>query len=106
MGTPNSRPGLASLLELGVPTVRFTAHLREQLPREVFEVASGSVGEALDEVFREAPQLKDYLLDNQGAARHHVALFIDGKSLKDRKTFSDSLGPDSELYVMQALSGG
>ena len=36
----------------------------------------------------------------------HVALFIDGKSLKDRKTFSDSLGPDSELYVMQALSGG
>lgn len=89
-----------------MPTVRFTAHLQQQLPQEVFQVASRTVREALEEIFQTTPPLRDYLLDDQGAARHHVALFVDGKPVKDRASFSDPLGQDSELYVMQALSGG
>jgi hypothetical protein len=70
------------------------------------EVEGASVGEVLEGVFAKHPSLRSYVVDERGAVRHHVALFVDGRSLA-RKTHLDApLGEDSELQVMQALSGG
>ena len=33
-------------------------------------------------------------------------IYIDGKPIVDRADLSDPVGEDSEIYVMQALSGG
>jgi sulfur carrier protein ThiS len=38
--------------------------------------------------------------------RHHVVIFVDGTSVRDRRTLSDPVSSGSEIYVMQALSGG
>lgn len=35
-----------------------------------------------------------------------MALFVDGVPVRDRTSLSDSVGAGSEIYVMQALSGG
>jgi hypothetical protein len=64
------------------------------------------VAEALGEVFAQLPALRSYILDDQGAVRHHVVIFVDGSTLVDRRGLSDPLRPDSEVFVMQALSGG
>jgi hypothetical protein len=64
------------------------------------------VGVVLDEAFRRNPSLRGYILDERGAVRHHVAIFVDGQLLRDRVKLSDAVSPDSEIYVMQALSGG
>ncbi|MCR3825583.1 hypothetical protein K3Z89_08245, partial [Pseudomonas aeruginosa] len=46
------------------------------------------------------------LLDDQGSLRRHVALFVDGVQVRDRRGLGDPLQDDSEIYVVQALSGG
>ena len=45
-------------------------------------------------------------LDDQGGVRKHVMIFVDNRPLVDRDCLSDALTPASEVYVMQALSGG
>ncbi len=62
--------------------------------------------EVLDDVFRQNPQLRGYVLDDLGHLRKHVVVFIDGEMIEDRTALSDPVAPTSELFVMQALSGG
>jgi sulfur-carrier protein len=35
-----------------------------------------------------------------------MIVFVDGKQIEDRERLGDAVAPGSELYVMQALSGG
>lgn len=88
-------------------TVRFSSHLHRhlELPDET-QAGGSSVRATLDEVFESAPKLAGYVLDDQGALRQHVVVFVDGQMIRDRKHLSDAVAPDSQVYVMQALSGG
>ena len=86
--------------------VVFTSHLRKHLPSDPVDVAGRSVGEALEAVFADQPELRGYVLDDQGRVRQHVMIFVDDAPLADRVRLSDPLKPASEVYVMQALSGG
>ena len=86
--------------------LRFTQHLQRHLVAPDLEVPGTTVREALDNAFRENPQLRGYVLDDQGRLRKHVVVFVDGQIVGDRNELSDSVGPSSELVVMQALSGG
>jgi len=70
------------------------------------EVAGASIGEVLDRVFALHPNLRGYVVDEQGAVRHHVAVFVDGDAMRDKRNLAQPLGERAELYVMQALSGG
>ena len=38
--------------------------------------------------------------------RAHVAVFVDGQRVRDRETLEDPVRESSEVYVMQALTGG
>jgi hypothetical protein len=46
------------------------------------------------------------VLDDQGHLRANVVAFIDGARCHERVVLADALKADSEVYVMQALSGG
>jgi hypothetical protein len=50
--------------------------------------------------------VRGYVLDDQGALRKHVCIFADGERLVRETALMRRIGPDSKLYVMQALSGG
>ena len=86
--------------------VEFTPNLARQTTTAVCEVAATTVAEALRQVFEQLPSMRSYVLDDQGAVRHHVVIFVDGAAIVDRRGLSDALRPDSEIFVMQALSGG
>jgi len=60
----------------------------------------------LEAAFVDRPALRGYVLDDQGAVRQHVAVFVDGERLRDVARQSDPVRPDSVIHVMQALSGG
>jgi molybdopterin converting factor small subunit len=68
------------------------------------------MGKTLQAVFEEMetnyPGVRRYVLDDQGQLRQHVNIFIDGNLIKDRTHLSDSFRENSEIYIMQALSGG
>jgi hypothetical protein len=61
---------------------------------------------ALDGVFAKSPALRGYILDDQGAVRRHVVIFVRGEAIRDRQDLSDPVGTTDEITVMQALSGG
>ncbi|MSO73466.1 MAG: MoaD/ThiS family protein [Rhodospirillaceae bacterium] len=85
--------------------VHFTSHLRHVAPGGAVEADGVTVAEALKQVFTRHPALRGYVLDDQGRVRLHIAVFVDG--IHVRKDVLDyPLTPASELYVMQALSGG
>lgn len=89
-----------------MPTVSFTANLRRHLPVPDFEVAGATVRAALESVFALHPQLRSYLVDEQGRLRKHVNVFVNGSMIVDRLALSDPLGSGDKVWVMQALSGG
>jgi hypothetical protein len=84
--------------------------LTQQLQRFTWvpeiEADASTLAEALEASFAANPQLRGYVLDEQGHLRKHVAVFIDGQMVRDRKNLSCPLAPTSEVYVLQALSGG
>lgn len=70
------------------------------------EVAGASLADALDAAFRAHPRLRGYVVDDRGAVRHHVAIFVDGVAIGDKTRLAVPIAPNAEIYVMQALSGG
>lgn len=83
-------------------------HAGGQAPsRELaLEVPGETLGIALESVFERHPVLRGYVVDEHGTVRHHVAVFIDGQSITDKARLDLPLAAQSEVYVMQALSGG
>jgi sulfur-carrier protein len=89
-----------------MPVVHFTANLRRHVSCPTVTVAGATVNEALAAVFEHNPRLRGYVLDDQGAVRKHMNVFVDGVQVRDRVSLADPVAPDSEIYVIQALSGG
>jgi hypothetical protein len=89
-----------------MPTVEFTSNLANQTQAPKCQVEGNDVRECLQAVFELHPKLRGYVLDDQNAIRQHVIVFVDGSAIRDRRTQTDAAQPDSELFVMQALSGG
>jgi molybdopterin synthase sulfur carrier subunit len=87
-------------------TVDFTSSLSHQTDAPRSSVEGATVRECLQAVFSMHPALRGYVLDDQNAVRQHVVVFLDGTAIRDRRTLSDPVKPDSEIFVMQALSGG
>jgi len=89
-----------------VPRVVFTPNLQRHVRCPPCQVAGATVAEALAAVFAEHPAARGYVLDEHGAVRKHMVVFVDGAQIHDRSQLSDPVGPGGEVYVMQALSGG
>jgi len=86
--------------------VVFTSHLRRHVACPELEVSARSVAEALEAAFAQSPQVRGYVLDDQGQLRKHVSVYVDGRRIADRERMSDPVGEQSEIWVLQALSGG
>ena len=86
--------------------VHFTSWLRELVPDGPLTADGATVGAALENVFAERPHVRGYLLDDRGRLRKHVCVFVDGTRLKNIDALGRSIGPQTKLHVMQALSGG
>lgn len=89
-----------------MPVLRFTTHLARHLPEPRLTVAGETVRRVLDAAFADDDILRGYVLDEQGRLRKHVNIYVDGRLIGDRLRLSDPVAPGSEVYVLQALSGG
>lgn len=86
--------------------VAFTPNLARHVSCPAVEVGGATVREALQLVFETNPQLRGYVLDDQGGLRRHMSIFVDDRQIKDRATLSDPITADTRIFVAQALSGG
>ncbi|MCE9591455.1 MAG: MoaD/ThiS family protein [Planctomycetes bacterium] len=86
--------------------VRFTQNIQRHVACPPCDVEGSTVRQVLDAVFATNPRARGYFLDDRGALRKHVNVFLDGLPIRDRTNLSDAVADKSEIDVMQALSGG
>ena len=90
-----------------MPTVKFTYALNRFFKGlRPTQAESKSLKEVIKEIDGSYPGIRNYILDEQGSLRRHVNIFIDGKLISDRVALTDSFNDKSEIYIIQALSGG
>lgn len=87
-------------------TVTFTSALQRHVDCPTSAASGATVREVLDSVFHDNAPVRGYVLDDEGALRPHMVVFVDGNPVRDRRTLTDAVQPGSEIYVLQALSGG
>lgn len=72
----------------------------------VADITGDTLRGVLDGYFELHPAARTYVLDERGAVRKHVAVFVNETLVLDREQLSDSLAADDRVTVFQALSGG
>jgi molybdopterin converting factor small subunit len=90
-----------------MPTVKFTYALKRFFPNLKDTPTNGRMlGDVLHEIETVYPGVSQYILDEQGRLRQHVNIFIDGSMIANRTSLNQSISENSEICIMQALSGG
>lgn len=87
--------------------VTFTPALKRFIPDlDCISVNGSTIAEVLEETGKAYPGLVDYLVEENGALRKHVNIFINGLKIRDRKKLTDHVSRHDEVFILQALSGG
>ncbi len=89
-----------------VPRICFTSNLSRHVNCPEQTIEGDTVAAALETAFAAQPTLRNYILDERGALRAHMAILVNGKAIRDRETLGQSICANDEIHVLQALSGG
>ena len=88
-----------------MPQLHFTTLLHHR-PHQPVETQAATLRQALEQVFQDYPTLRGYILDDQERLRRHVVIFVDRRRLGFGRPLDVPLDGVSNIYVLQALSGG
>ncbi|MDE2749610.1 MAG: molybdenum cofactor biosynthesis protein MoaD [Chloroflexota bacterium] len=87
--------------------VKFTPNLKRFFPDLCpCEIEAATVAEIVAAVDKRWRGLGDYIIDEQGALRKHVNIFVGDELLRDKQTLTDRVSADTRIFIVQALSGG
>ena len=88
--------------------VRFTNHLKRFFPTLTNgeKIAGNTVAEIVTALDARYPGLGSYIVDERGALRKHVNIFIGDTLISDKECLQDPVNDSTTLFIMQALSGG
>jgi molybdopterin synthase sulfur carrier subunit len=89
-----------------MPRVEYAPALTRHVACPPRDVAAATLREALLESFEAAPAMRNYVLDEQGAVRKHVAVFVNARMIADRAALDVPLAAGDKVMVIQALTGG
>lgn len=87
-------------------TVRFTRNMQRHVECPEREITGATVREVLDGYFLLHERARGYVVDDRGRLRPHMAIFVDGRQIRDRHGLSDPVMSEAVLDVIQSLSGG
>jgi len=63
---------------------------------------AATVSDAIDELERRWPGMRDRICDTRPSIRKHMNVFVDG----ERSTLSTPLREGAEVFIITAISGG
>ena len=87
--------------------VKFTPNLTRFFPDLcACDVDAATIAEVVSAVDQRWNGLGDYIIDETGALRKHVNIFIGDHLIRDKRALSDKVSAETNIYIMQALSGG
>lgn len=85
-------------MEVLIPTP-----LRSYTGARLVDAEGATLGEVLADLDRRFPGIRFRMVDEQGAVRPHIRIFLDGEQVFD---LASPVGPRQALAIVQALSGG
>jgi len=89
-----------------MPQVELTSQLAQLAECPASQSVDGeTVADAFAKLFAQNDQMQQHILDEHGQVHSHLALFVDGQMI-DRDDLQFAVDAKSEVFVMQALSGG
>ena len=71
--------------------------------RAELEASGATVKAILQDLDRRYPGLRFRVVDEQDRVREHMNVFVAGRPTRD---LDAPVGPDDEVHILQALSGG
>ena len=84
-------------------TVRLRAPLSELAGgKRELELSGATVAEVLRALEEQHPDVKGWILDEQGNIREHINVFVNKEYGREETT----LGPDDRVHILPAISGG
>lgn len=86
--------------------VSFTQNIQRHVGCPTTTVEGETIRGVLDAVFALNQRARSYILDEHGAVRRHMIVFINGQPILDRETLTDAVPAGANVCIMQALSGG
>lgn len=89
-----------------MPTVEFAPALTRHVACPPQRVEAVTLRDALNCALLAAPALRSYVLDEQGAVRKHVAVFVNARMIASRSDLDVAVQPGDKIMVIQALTGG
>jgi molybdopterin synthase sulfur carrier subunit len=89
-----------------MPTVEFAPALTRHVACAPQSVQAPTLRAALEAAFAAAPALRGYVLDEQGAVRKNVAVFVNARMIASRSDLELPLEASDQVMVIQALTGG
>jgi len=87
--------------------VKFTSHLQRFFPDlQPGEIEGQTIAEIIIALDKRYPGIAAYIVDEHGALRKHVNIFVGDGLVNDREKLSDAVSSADRVYIFQALSGG
>jgi sulfur carrier protein ThiS len=83
-----------------------TPRLENIGPLQPVKYSGDTVNAVLNAAAKDFPRLKNYILDEQGKVRKHIAIFVEGELVPRNNVLKHTVSKNAEIYIMQALSGG
>ncbi|HEY2235483.1 MAG TPA: ubiquitin-like small modifier protein 1 [Candidatus Angelobacter sp.] len=65
-----------------------------------------TVSEALTALWNEYPGLRDRIVDEQGAVRQHINIFVGDEAIRFAEGLSTKVPAGAEVLIVPAVSGG
>ncbi len=86
--------------------IAFTENIQRHVSCPPCDADGHTVRAVLDALFLDNERARSYVLDEHGALRKHMVIFVNGDPIRDRTGLTDTVGANDQIHVMQALSGG
>jgi sulfur-carrier protein len=87
-------------------TVEFAPSIQRHKTVATQSVSAGTLSQALEASCSATAGLRHYILDDQGAIRKHVAVFVNQEMHLPRDDLSRLLRSGDKVLVIQCLTGG
>jgi molybdopterin converting factor small subunit len=92
---------------VSVATVRIPGSLRAQVGgASTLEVEGATVEEIIDHLAAEHPDIRGRLLDDTGALRRFVNVFVDDEDIRHREGIHTPVEPGQRVSILPAVAGG
>lgn len=70
------------------------------------EASATMVGEALSELWKLYPGLRDRVVNEQGALRPHVNIFVNDENVRRGQMLETTLPENCEITILPSVTGG